>query len=186
MINIAGIHIQAGLDESIIRNHLSGCGSPVLDNLTQPSTHVVVKSIHNNKAGNISAKPDTYSSPKESMMYHIQVTTPIVINPKTISAIFKALFDFFFGDLVPQSVQNFARPEFSVSHSEQFQVSVAIFLANSPRISGSFELSLIPVPYFGMGVGVSAILVAHSDLASSQALIWSSSVGNLAIAVAVI
>ena len=95
MINIAGIHIQAGLDESIIRNPLSGGGSPVLDNLTQPSTHVVIKSIHNNKAGNISAKPDTYSSPKESMKYHIQPTHPIVINPKTISRIFKPLFDCF-------------------------------------------------------------------------------------------
>ena len=94
-INIVGIHIQAGLDESIIRNPLSGGGSPVLDNLTQPSTHVVIKSIHNNKAGNISAKPDTYSSPKESMKYHIQPTHPIVINPKTISRIFKPLFDCF-------------------------------------------------------------------------------------------
>ena len=38
----------------------------------------------------------------------------------------------------------------------------------------------------GMGVGVSAILVAHSDLASSQAFTLSSCVGNLSIAVAVI
>ena len=121
MINIAGIHIQAGLDESIIRNPLSGCGSPVLDNLSQPSTHVVVKSIHNNKR-EITIAVAVSSTESSGKMYHIQVTTPIVINPKTISALFKSLFDFFFGDLVPQSVQTFARPEFAVSHSEQFQV----------------------------------------------------------------